>query len=1064
MTSTLIRRIAPALVTLAAVVLLCILGVKRWRAYQAKQPRQTLAIEGGTISVPAGFTIQKVAAEDLTQYPMLAALDDRGRLFVTESSGKNVSGKKMAEIPECRISVLEDTDGDGRYDRTKVFADKLSLPMGVLWRGQSLYVASPPDFVRLDDRDNDGVSERREVILTGWNVLNTASLHGPFFGPDGWMYLTHGRHGYKIQTKEGELLEGLASRIWRSRADGTGLERVVGGGFDNPVELIFTPAGEMIGTMTYFTDPQAGQRDALLHYVEGGVYPKPHPAIAEFKRTGDLMPVMTKFARIAPSGLMQYRGKAFGEDFQGNLFTAQFNPHRVQRHKLFREGATFRTEDSDFITSTDPDFHPTDILEDADGSLILLETGGWYVDACPLSKIHKGEKRGAIYRIRKTDAPKIEDPRGDKLKLETLPPADLAKLLPKLLEDARPAVRDRSLELLVAGGEKSVAALIQIREQSQQPEVRCAAVFALGRIANPEAAKAVRAALNDADFQVRIAAAHVAGLNKDAEAVERLSRMVKDDEAPARRNAATALGQIGDRRAVAALLAAAANAKDRFIEHAVIYSLIQLKDQQALIAALKAPAIGTRKAALIALDQSNDSLITAGVVAPFLGEGEAELRKAALWVFGHHAEKPEWAAAVHSFLRGRLRAEKFDGNEADSVKDALLAFVADTQVQALIAESLDNETFGSERQLFLLEVIERCSLKQLPDAWQTIIARRLKASQNAANKNADAQVRARTIAVIRSRRIATLDDELRRIAADSAEAVDLRLTALSALITRAPKLDSPAYQFLLETIAPERDPALRLSAAQSLGQSELDREQLLQLAKDHLPKSDSLTLLTLLDAFRNARDEETGRALVAALSQPEVNLESIGGKRLEQLFQNFPDSIRASSKSLLNRFAEEEAAQLKKLRELEPLLTAGGDAGAGRNVFFGKRAACSSCHTIGLEGGRVGPDLTSIGAIRSGHDILEAIVFPNATFVPGHEPRRVTTKSTNQIYTGVINDFESTRDAIVLMSGPNDKIRIPREDIASIKPSQVSLMPEGFAAQLTQKELTDLLAFLKAQK
>ena len=113
MTSTLIRRIAPALVTLAAVVLLCILGVKRWRAYQAKQPRQTLAIEGGTISVPAGFTIQKVAAEDLTQYPMLAALDDRGRLFVTESSGKNVSGKKMAEIPECRISVLEDTDGDG---------------------------------------------------------------------------------------------------------------------------------------------------------------------------------------------------------------------------------------------------------------------------------------------------------------------------------------------------------------------------------------------------------------------------------------------------------------------------------------------------------------------------------------------------------------------------------------------------------------------------------------------------------------------------------------------------------------------------------------------------------------------------------------------------------------------------------------------------------------------------------------------------------------------------------------------------------------------------------------
>ncbi len=1055
MSSTLLRKLGKLGLAVGLLVVvggLVWFGYSRWQKHKAQQPAQTLTIEGGTISVPEGFTIQQIAGEKLTQYPMLAVLDDRGRLFVTESSGKNVSGKKMAEVPECRISVLEDTDGDGRYDRSKVFADNLTLPMGVLWRGQSLYVASPPDFIRLDDADNDGVSEHREVILTGWNVLNTASLHGPFFGPNGWMYLTHGRHGYKIQTKEGQLLEGLASRIWRSRADGTGLERVGGGGFDNPVELIFTAAGEMIGTMTYFTDPQAGQRDALLHFVEGGVYPKPHPAIAEFKRTGELMPVMTKFARIAPSGLMQYRGKAFGEDYRGDLFTAQFNPHRVQRHKLFREGATFRTEDSDFITSTDPDFHPTDILEDADGSLILLETGGWYVDACPLSKIHKGEKRGAIYRIRKTGAAPVNDPRGETLKLESLPAAELAKLM----EDARPAVRDRSLELLVAGGENSIAALRQVREQSNQAEVRCAAVFALGRIATAESAKAVRAALDDADFQVRVAAAHMVGLSKDTEAVERLAAMVKRDEPAARRNAATALGQIGDRRAVATLLEAAADAQDRFIEHAIIYSLIQLNESKKLIAALKSPAAGTRKAALIALDQLDDSPIVAAHAAPFLGESDAALRKTALWVFSRHADKTEWAGAVLAFLRNRLNADRFDANESDSVKDALLAFVADAQVQSLIAESLDKKQSSVERQLFLLEVIERCSLKQLPAKWEQVIARRL--------QSAETQIRARTISVIRSRRIDSLDNELQQIAASSSEPVDLRLTALSALVTRNPKLDDAGYEFLLGVLTPETDPALRLSAAQNLGQAELTREQLLRLAKEVLPKSDSLTLTTLLDAFRSANDEEIGQTLVAALNQPDVNLEAIGGKRLEQAFQNFPESVRAASKSLLNRFAEEEAAQLKKLRELESLLTAGGDVGNGRNVFFGKRGGCSVCHTIGLEGGHVGPDLTSIGAIRSGHDILEAIVFPNATFVPGHEPRRVTTKSTNQVYTGVISDFESTRDAIVLMSGPNDKVRIPRDDIESIKASSVSLMPEGFAAQLTQKELTDLLAYLKAQK
>ena len=159
--------------------------------------------------------------------------------------------------------------------------------------------------------------------------------------------------------------------------------------------------------MTYFKDPENGERDALLHFVEGGVYPKMYPQVmGEFKRTGDLMPVMTKFARIAPSGLARYRSDNFGSEYQGNLFTAQFNPHRVQRHVVHREGATFRTDDSDFLTSTDPDFHPTDVLEDADGSLLVLDTGAWFIHGCPISRVAKPEIKGAIYRIRKSDAPR----------------------------------------------------------------------------------------------------------------------------------------------------------------------------------------------------------------------------------------------------------------------------------------------------------------------------------------------------------------------------------------------------------------------------------------------------------------------------------------------------------------------------------------------------------------------------------------------------------------------------------------------------------------------------------
>jgi putative membrane-bound dehydrogenase-like protein len=1016
------------------------------RVLDKKRGEQAVSGLAG-IHVPPGFTVEQVAGPGQVSYPMLAVLDDRGRLFVTESSGKNISGEAMAKNPECRIRLLEDLDGDGIYERSKIFAEKLTLPMGALWYRGSLYVASPPDFLRLDDADGDGVSERREVILTGWNVHNTASLHGPFLGPDGWLYLTHGRHGYKIQTKEGKLLEGLASRIWRCRPDGSGLERVCGGGFDNPVELVFTPAGEMIGTMTYYVDPQNGQRDALMHFVEGGVYPKPHPAVSEFKRTGNLMPVMSKFARIAPAGLMQYRGTNFGPGYQGNLFSAQFNPHRIQRHILFREGATFRTQDEDFVTSSDPDFHPTDIFEDADGSLIFLDTGAWYVDACPLSRISKSDRTGAIYRIRKAGAPRTVNPRGEDLKLQRLAPADLARHL----EDPRPAVRDRSSELLVEAGEVSVAPLDQVRQRAASAETRCAAVFALGRISVPGAESAVRAALSDSGFEVRAAAAHMVGMVKDREAVSRLMEMVRKDEPAVRLAAATALGQIGDAQAATALLAASVDLPDRFVEHAVIYALIQLKDPVAVVRALKQPETSVRKAALITLDQMDGTPLKRDQALTFLADANPELRRAALWVVSHH---PDWAGSVVELLRARLRASQLADDEADSIREVLLAFCADPQVQKMIADLLGDSAVSPERRLFLLNAIDRSSLKEVPAAWTQEFTKQL--------RDPDARVRARVIGLIRSRGIRGLDQELERISSDQKESADLRVAALGALVLHHTPLEEASVQFLLSQLQPSTEAALRLSAAQVLGQAQLSDPQLLQLANRYLPQSDALILSTLLDAFRSCKSEEVSRALVAALLKPTLNLSSVDNKRLEQLLQNLPPPVQAAAQPLRVRFQKEQAARVQRLKKLQFFLTAGGDVGRGRSIFFGKKVACSSCHTIGAEGGHVGPDLTSIGSIRSGHDLLEAIVFPSASFVPGHEVFRVKTKNSPEVLSGVMGEQET--DAVILVTGPNAELRIPRDQIALMERSAVSLMPDGLDTSLTQVEFTDLLAFLQAQR
>jgi putative membrane-bound dehydrogenase-like protein len=998
------------------------------------------------LHVPPGFKVEKAAGADLLSYPMLGAFDDRGRLFLCESSGNTLTTPQMAAKPDYVVRMLEDTNGDGVFDRSTVFADKLTLPAGAVWYRGSLYVAAPPDLVRLEDTDGDGVADKREVIVTGWHLSsNAASLHGPFFGPDGWLYLTDGRHGFEIKTRDGREFNGQASRIWRVRPDGTGLEWVAGGGFDNPVELIFLETGETIGTMTYFQDPRDGQRDALMHWVEGGVYPKWYSVVSEFKRTGDLMPVMTKFARIAPAGLVRYRGTSFGPQYQGNLFSAQFNPHRVQRHILYRDGATFRTEDQDFLTSTDPDFHPTDVIEDADGSLLVVDTGAWFIHGCPLSRVAKPEIKGAVYRIRKIGAPRIQDPRGETLKLAEKAPADLAGHL----DDPRPAVRDRALELLVAAGAPSVGPLVHVREHSASQEVRSNAVWGLYRIGTPDAQEAVRAALRDLNFRVRIAAARAVGMERDREAVDRLMEMVQKDSPAARRQAATALGQIGDARSVPALIAAAARADDRFIEHSVIYSLIQLRTPEPVIEALKNSSPRIRKAALIALDQMDASPLSSGQLTPFLSDPDKALRNAALWVVSHH---PDWSGEVLNFLDARLRAAQFPEDETGPVRDALLAICSSAGAQKMVSDLLGDSAIGPKRQMFLLDTIDRCSLGEFPASWTQRLGQLL--------DRATPDVRLRAVNLVRSLQLTGLDSRLQKIASSNATPAELRTTALAVLVHDHPALDDAALKFLLTELGPKHDAAARLSAAQVVGRAKLSDEQLLILAGRYLPQADALILPSLLNAFQSSESEKAGRAMVAALLKSPVSIGEPDAKRLAEILDKYPQSVRTAGRPLLAHLEELQKARIERLRKLEPLLSAGGDVGRGRRIFFGEKVACYNCHTIGNQGGHVGPDLTAVGAIRSGHDLLEAIVFPSASFVPGFEIYTVETK--NEMFSGVRG--EDTPEAVTLVTGPHAEVRIPRKQIISMKPSNVSLMPEGLDESLSRSEFVDLLAFLQSQK
>jgi putative membrane-bound dehydrogenase-like protein len=1028
----------PPYKSLAAVALISTAAIAAGRENRA--PTGLAAIH-----VPPGFKVEKVAGEGLVNYPMMGTIDDRGRLFLCESSGNTLTTDQMAAKPDYVIRMLEDTDGDGIYDRSTIFADKLTLPAGAVWYRGSLYVAAPPDLIRLQDTDGDGVADQREVIVTGWHLsANAASLHGPFFGPDGWLYLTDGRHGFDINTSDGRQFNGMASRIWRVRPDGTGMESFAGGGFDNPVELVFLPTGETFGTMTYFQDPRDGQRDALMHWVWGGVYPKWFSVVSEFKRTGDLMPVMTKFARIAPAGLARYRSASFGPQYQGNFFSAQFNPHRVQRHILYREGSTFRTEDRDFLTSADPDFHPTDVMEDADGSLLVVDTGAWFIHGCPLSRVAKPEIKGSIYRVRRIGAPPVHDRRGESLRLTEKTSGDLTRYL----DDPRPFVRDRVQELLVEAGESAVDALVQARGHAASHEARSAAVWALFRIGTARAEQGVREALDDPNFRVRIAAATAAGMARDREAVDRLMAMVKHDQPAARRQAATALGQIGDTRAAPALLSAAARADDRFLDHSITYALIELKTPGPVTDALQNPEPRIRKSALVALDQMDGSPLTAGQLTPMLSHRDKALRTAALWVASHH---PDWSGTVLSYLDTQLRSPGFPAAGAEPVRDALVSFCSDPGVQKLVSDLLADPAGGGKRQLFLLDTMDRCGLREFPRPWAESLGGLLDHSA--------AEVRLRALHLIRALELTSLDDRVEKIAASDASPPGLRITALAVLVRRRGAVEETSLQFLLVQSTRSPDASARLAAAQVLGKARLSDAQLLILAHNVIPHADALTLPSLLEAFRNSDRDDTGKAMVTALLKSRITIGEPDAQRLKEILDQYPADVRTAARPLLAHLEELQKARIERLRGLEALLSAGGDVGRGRRIFFGEKVACYHCHTIGDQGGHVGPDLTAVGAIRSGHDILEAIVFPSASFVPGFEIYNVVTKT--DIYSGVRG--QDTPGAVTLVTGPNAEVRIPRRDIVSMKPSSVSLMPEGLDEGLTRSEFIDLLAFLQAQ-
>lgn len=995
----------------------------------------TTSIPG--LSVPEGFVVEEAVMPGLVKYPMFATLDHTGRLFVSESSGRTTSTEDILQNPTFFIRLLEDTDDDGVYDKSTIYADSIPYPMGGAFYRGSFYTAAPPDLLRLTDTDNDGVADHREVVLSGW-VLNhnAATLSGPFVGPDGWMYLCDARRGFDITTKEGIRLTGNGANIWRCRPDGTGLEVVSGGGFDNTIEMTFMPTGETIGTMTYFTDPRDGFRDAIMHWVEGGVYPKEHRSIDadKLKLTGELMPVMTKLARVSHAGIMRYRSGIIGDAYEGNLFTAEFNTGRLMRYKVTTDGATYRTESEPFMTSSIPDFHPTDVLEDGDGSILFINTGGWFIAGCPLSVVAKTDVVGGIYRIRQTDGRLVKDPFGRAIDFKSIAEEELVQLM----SDPRPVVRDNAVEALVMRGERAIGPLEKLLASSDSEEARIQAVFTLYRIGTPGAIGRVVGSLNDNDAGVRVAAARACGLARIGDAVDKLLQLVMNDEPAVRRQAATALGQIGDGKVVERLLAAAADVEDRFVEHAITFALIRLGRKEPLINALTNASSRGRKVALVALDQMDGSPLQKQHILPLLASQDSLLRHTALWVLPHRLE---WSDVVLTFLQNS------NAEDRDTYVRLIVKFANDPAIQQWVTGRLASHVPDEEKSV-LLDAMRQTRLKTFPQQWTDRLGALL--------TQGSAEIQERVLSLITSRGIKGLETRLTQMFADERLSPAFRLKALSARLVERPKLSTKEFAALQQFMDSAQVATVRQSAVRVLGLAELDDNQRVAIARSHVAQADPFLLPGLVAVFEGSESEEAGQLLVDALMVSPERLEMLSLPDLQRVVSSLAPGAREKSQALVKLVEQRHAARLSALEALEKTFDA-GDVAAGRALFYGK-ALCSTCHAVSGNGANFGPDLTNIGEIRSQHDILEAVVYPSASFAREYETARVTTTSAS--HTGIVK--EQLPESIVLESGPGIAVRIPTADIVSIEPQALSLMPPGLHQQLTTRELSDLMAYLRS--
>ena len=959
--------------------------------------------------IDPAFEINLWAAEPKIVDPVALCWDAEGRAYVAECRdypfGVGPNGKVGSTI-----RLLEDTDGDGKPDRSTVFAKDLSYATSVTpWNGGVL-VTAPPVLWFLKDTDGDGVADVREALVTGFKLGVSDSLaNGLRYGLDHRIHGCNGGNGGTLLSKSAAagtapLELGEEDFAFDPETGIVALTHRSGGGFGQAVDDF----GHTFLTynINHLQHPILS-RDQVRRF--NGFPPLPTTvSISDHEEMSRIFPISDPVTRpnhpeqsghfSAAGGMGMVASAEFPAEYRGSVFVCDVVGNLVHRDKIIASDDQFIGSRSDgetkreFLASRDPHFRPVSVETGPDGALYVvamqravIEHPDYIGDALKAKlDLRAGSDQGRIWRITPKGGLKAVSPR--------LSHASDTELI-KQLGNANQWWRLTAQRLLIQ--RKATATILPLRKLAREAMDPLARLHALWTLRGLKAltGEDVRIALGDTNPGVRENALLLAQdfVEADPALQEAVLPLATDTAPRVRFQCAQTLAFVPNPSAAGALVEILqAGGRSLWTRMAVLSSM-KPSDPRFLL---------TRLFLFDAFRKSSDStmLDVGHDLVELIGARATDSPEDVLWVL-----------------------LKTDGALSRGMRLTFLEALADGIARGGTWPKLSIAIERHVKQLTsAADFAEMRPLLRLCRGWKIPLTERTLHTLEAAAETAT----------------------------NSAKPITLRLPALE-LVTLGDATN--AAVLALELIDAQQPPELQAAALRSLDKLPVESigENLLKRWRTLAPaaRPDAINLLLAHRQYH--------AALLTAMESGSVTLGELNldlEQRRRLLRESTPENQARASKLL----GDAEYANRKTVvTEWLAKLPASGDAKRGKVVF---ESTCSRCHRAGGIGSRVGPDLSAV-AQRSVEDILSNILDPNMAINPGFVAYTVETRD-GESQTGLLG--VQTADTIVLVQAGEIRQTFPRKNVVKMQSEGRSLMPEGLEAGKTPQELRDLIAFLQS--